>query len=103
MIDTENHFECKLNQILQHFVVIGYSEGGMVAAISCSQNYENISSKINQVIGLGPILTFKSSKGQWSRIAKATSKISAEKVNKEFASGKEKIWNINRIGISSKI
>lgn len=73
---------------MQRFVFIGYSEGGMVAAISCSQNYENISSKINQVIGLGPILTFKSSKGQWSKIAKATSKISAEKVNKEFASGK---------------
>ena len=79
---------------MKHFVVIGYSEGGMVAAISCSQNYGTIASKINLVIGLGPILTFKSSKGQWSKIAKATSKISAEKVNKEFASGKEKIWKI---------
>ena len=91
MIDIEFNFEYEINQILQRLLVIGYSEGGMVAAISCSQNYENISSKIDQVIGLGPILTFKSSKGQWSKIAKATLKISAEKVNKEFASGKEKI------------
>ena len=60
----------------------------MVTAICCSQDYQNISSKIEQVIGLGPILSFKSSKGQWSKIAKATSKMSYEKVNKEFSSSK---------------
>merc|ERR1712203_653955 len=72
----------------QKISIIGYSEGGLVTAICCSQDYQNISSKIEQVIGLGPILSFKSSKGQWSKIAKATSKMSYEKVNKEFSSSK---------------